>query len=113
MNFTRLTRGVLITTVCFSLTACMSAQQRYDQDYIIAKHNFDQQDYTTAFRKIKVPAKAGNPNAQYALGYMYYYGKGTVENPKLARYWFQQAAQRGQSDAQKALQTMPNDPTNN
>ncbi len=113
MNLTRLAQGALILTTCFTLTACMTPQQRYAEDYTVAKQSFDQQKYRTAFKKVQVPAQAGNSDAQYALGYMYYYGKGTVENPTMARYWFQQAAQKGQPDAQKALQAMQPQSNNN
>lgn len=107
MNLFRLSQLILIITICVSLTACMTPQQRYNRDYSVAKQNFVQQNYRTAFIRVQTPAKAGIPDAQYALGYMYYYGKGTVQNPTMARYWFQQAAQKGQPDAQQALQTMP------
>lgn len=80
--------------------------QNYNQDYTAAKQNFDKHDYQTAFKKLQAPAKAGNPNAQYALGYLYYYGQGTTTNRSKAKYWFQQAAKKGQAKAQNALKTM-------
>lgn len=99
---------LMIIFISLALTSCMTPQQRDTQDYKVAKQNFSEQNYRTAFKNLQAPATAGNSNAQYALGYMYYYGKGTVQNPKMANYWFQRAAQNGQVNAQKALRDMQN-----
>jgi TPR repeat protein len=68
-----------------------------------AKEDFTNHNYAKAFVEVQGPAKAGIPDAQYALGYMYFYGKGVAENHKAAEYWFQKAAAQGQGDAQRAL----------
>ncbi len=64
---------------------------------------FKAQDYRKAFIRLKPEAEKGNPDAQYAVGYMYYYGKGVVEDRKKARFWITCAARAGQSDAIVAL----------
>lgn len=99
-------KTALLVAVCLVLTACATPQQRYSQDYSSARQNFNKHNYRSAFTQLQRPAKAGDPNAQYALGYMYYNGQGTVANPAKARYWFQQAAHKGQPKAKKALQMM-------
>jgi septal ring-binding cell division protein DamX len=66
--------------------------------------NFDQGNYDAAFVDIRVPAQNGDPQAQYALGYMYYYGKGTVQNTALGKYWIQKSANNGDPNAQQAYQ---------
>lgn len=71
----------------------------YDQ----GKTNFAAQNYTLAFKDLLPSAQAGNPNAQYAVGYMYFYGKGVNENRALAQYWMSKAAAQGQPAAIKAL----------
>ena len=48
-------------------------------------------------------AARGNANAQYTLGYRYYYGIGVEENISLARYWFSEAAKNNQPMAAQAL----------
>jgi hypothetical protein len=48
--------------------------------------------YARAFEKLWMPAHSGNPRAQYALGYLYYYGLGTVRDEDFARLWFKRAA---------------------
>jgi TPR repeat protein len=48
-------------------------------------------------------AKKGQPDAQYAIGYMFYYGQGVIENRKKAWVWINRAASAGQPDAVRAL----------
>jgi TPR repeat protein len=61
--------------------------------------SFKMQDYRRAFIRLKPEAAKGQPDAQYAIGYMYYYGQGVVEDRKKAWYWINMAAQAGQPDA--------------
>lgn len=102
MKLSVVTKSVLVVTACLTLVAC-STQNRYSRDYSNAKQSFAQQNYRSAFTNIKAPAKAGNPGAQYALGYMYYNGLGTIASNTQASYWFQKAAAQGNKPAQKAL----------
>ena len=88
--------GVLILSGCASNTS----QTPFGE----AKTNFDQKNYQNAFAKIQGPASAGNAEAQYALGYMYYYGKGTPVNQALGKQWILKAAQTGNKNAQQAYQ---------
>lgn len=88
----------LFTTIL--LTACTMNDQRMN----IAELDFVRQHYTLAFQHVQLPARNGNPDAQYALGYMYYYGKGVVEDRARAEYWFKLAANQGQHDAEISLQ---------
>jgi TPR repeat protein len=64
--------------------------------------NFKAQDYRQAFVRLKPQAEKGQPDAQYAVGYMYYYGQGVVEDRQQAWYWINQAATAGQPDAIEA-----------
>jgi len=64
--------------------------------------SFKVQDYRRALVRLKPEAAKGQPDAQYAVGYMYYYGLGVVEDRKQALYWIRAAARAGQPDAIKA-----------
>ena len=90
------------------LSSCQTTQvsnpDNADGMYALAKLNFDNQNYPAAFQNIQLPANDGNAQAQYALGYMYYYGQGTPVNTTLGKMWIQKAAVNGDADAQKALQ---------
>jgi TPR repeat protein len=68
--------------------------------------SFRAQDYRQAFIRLKPEAIKGQPDAEYAVGYMYYYGQGVVEDRKLAWYWINRAAARGQSDACAAVKIL-------
>ncbi|WP_454780595.1 tetratricopeptide repeat protein [Legionella sp. WA2022007384] len=68
--------------------------------------NFRLEEYRKAFIRLKPLAKQGLPDAQYAVGYMYYYGKGVVEDRKKAWFWINAAANLGQPDAKVAIQIL-------
>lgn len=64
---------------------------------------FQVQDYRQAFIRLMPEAEKGNPDAQYAVGYMFYYGQGVVEDRKKAWYWINCAAKANQPDAVAAV----------
>lgn len=68
--------------------------------------SFQVQDYRQAFIRLKPEAEKGQADAEYAIGYMYYYGQGVVEDRKKAWYWITQAANAGQVDAQQAVKIL-------
>jgi DamX protein len=60
-----------------------------------------------SFDQIKTAAQSGDADAQYALGYMYYYGKsGAPKDPSEAKKWISKAASQKQPQAEKALALM-------
>ena len=65
--------------------------------------SFQIQNYRQAFIRLIPEAEKGQPDAQYAVGYMYYYGQGVVEDRKKAWYWINCAAHAGQADALAAV----------
>jgi TPR repeat protein len=85
--------------ICAFIAACASQQQRLAQ----GKTFFIQQDYHQAFKTLEPLAVQGIPEAQYAVGYMYFYGYGTPQNNTLALKWMQSASAQGFSQADKAL----------
>lgn len=78
----------------FSIFSCVSYTNFYEG---IA--SFRAQKYREAFIRLKPEAEKGQPDAQYAIGYMYYYGVGVTENRKNAFAWINQAAHAGQPEA--------------
>lgn len=60
-------------------------------------------NFSQALVSLTLLATQGNEEAQYALGYMYYYGQGTEKNLDLARGWFRQASAQGYTPARQAL----------
>lgn len=60
-----------------------------------------------SFDQIKMAAQSGDADAQYALGYMYYYGKsGAPKDVVEAKKWISKAASQKQPQAEKALALM-------
>lgn len=68
--------------------------------------SFKAQDYRKAFIRLKPEAMKGQPDAQYAVGYMYYYGQGVVEDKEKAWFWINSAAHAGQIDAIEAVKIL-------
>jgi len=73
-----------------------------------AEESYAIQNYHDSFKKLVKPARAGDPEAQYAIGYLYFFGKGVMENRRRAVYWFTLAAQQGHPQAQEALHKLHN-----
>ena len=90
-------RTVVILIMMSALVAC-STQYNLDEGI----KSFQHQDYRQAFIRLRPAAENGAAEAQYAVGYMYYYGQGVIENRQKAWYWIRAAAKNGNVDAQKA-----------
>jgi len=91
-------RGILLTA-CLCLCACVSNRMSLHEGI----QSFQVQDYRQAFIRLKPEADRGQPDAEYAVGYMYYYGQGVVEDRQQAWYWISRAAKAGQPDALVAI----------
>ena len=60
-------------------------------------------DYETALQLFRPFADDGRADAEYALGFMYFSGKGVARDYVEAARWFHLAAEQGRADAQHAL----------
>ncbi len=58
--------------------------------------------YGCSLSRVEQAAESGDPDAEYALGYMYYYGINTVKDTQTAKLWIRRAAEQGQPLAQRA-----------
>lgn len=94
--------GVLLLVVVGFLSSCSSSRLDLQEGI----RSFQVQNYRQAFIRLKPEAEKGQPDAQYAIGYMYYYGQGVVEDRKKAWYWITTAAKAGQPDAQQAVKIL-------
>lgn len=76
------------------------------------KHPVQQKAKTAAkrtamsFNDVVAKARTGDADAQYALGYMYYYGQDVERNNEKARYWIEKSANQGQENAITALRLL-------
>ena len=92
---------LIICVACFLLQSCSSTSP--NQAFQDAQNNYSQGKFAKAFKTLSKLAENGNSQAEYALGYMYYYGQGTDQDTEKAIILFQQAANQGNADAAKAL----------
>lgn len=97
-----------ILILLVSLTGCASKQPRTSQTtppptLEIAQNNFRAGAYSKALPQLTFLAIHQDHEAQYALGYMYYYGLGTTQNIDIARGWFRESATAGFKPAEQAL----------
>ena len=94
--------SVLVFIVVSFLSGCATSGLNLREGI----RSFQVQDYRQAFIRLKPEAEKGQPDAEYAIGYMYYYGQGVVEDRKKAWYWITSAAKAGQTDAQQAVKML-------
>lgn len=92
---------LVLIILCGLASGCMS--QRNLQEGMVS---FQAEDYRRAFIRLMPEAEKGQVDAQYAIGYMYYYGQGVVEDRHKARLWITAAAKLGQKEAIEALEVM-------
>lgn len=98
----RIIKFSIIGMFVYLLTACLGSGAQFNAGI----KSFKQQNYRDAFIRLLPLAKQGNPDAQYAVGYMYYYGEGVVADKPKALRWINLAAMQEQSDAKQALTIM-------
>ena len=67
------------------------------------KRYFEEGYYRRAMHELLPLACDGNPEAQYAVGYMYYYGEGVAQDTDVGYFWIKRSADKGYPPAVKAL----------
>jgi len=77
-----------------------------DEARMQAKISYLLSDYQRTLAIVLPKAEAGEPWAQYTLGYMYYYGRGVTQNRRTAKRWIESAAAKGYAPAQQAMQRL-------
>lgn len=88
----------MVMALCFTMMLCGCASTALKA----GQQDFDAQNYSAALQKMRPLAEKGNADAQYAVGYMLYYGKGTPVNRKDGVMWIQKAAAQGLPEAEQA-----------
>ncbi len=94
-------KWVFYAFLCIFLLSCATAHM--SQELQRGKCMFAEGDYNDAFHQLLPAAAKGNPQAQYAIGYMYYYGYGVARDSETGIFWMQQSAAQGYQPAIKAL----------
>lgn len=106
MKIKPILRGLVAVSIAALLTACNHTNSQSHSGSSAKIHgcagNPYLMKYDCSITRIQKAAENGNADAQYALGYMYYYGIGTVQDRETADLWIQRSAAQGQPLAQKA-----------
>ncbi len=68
------------------------------------RNNVFLKKYNCSLERVEKAARLGDPDAQYALGYMYYYGISTTRDRDTGKHWINKAAAQGQPLAKRAMQ---------
>ena len=96
----RITRNRLLRcALAFSLISVIPALA----DLEASKRAYEQRDYRTALKELKLLAEQGNPEAQALLGLMYNLGRGVPLDVDQAMKWSKAAADQGNAEGQCRL----------
>ena len=105
MNTRKYFTHLLLAYALVSLFGC--ASDSADQHNLgKAENAYQKQNYGQTAALLTPLATNGDAEAQYALGYLYYYGKGVEQSQAIANNWFRRAAKQGHAKAQQALSTL-------
>jgi septal ring-binding cell division protein DamX len=102
----RLIYPVVALVGIFTLSGCS-----YFSTNKSSRSNTASKNYGLTFEQVREAAQDGDADAQYALGYMYYYGQNVTRSGKQARLWIGRAAAQNHQQASKALKMMEAEPT--
>jgi len=94
-------RTLIISGMSLLLAACVSPKM--SQEVQMGKTLFVAGDYKRSFHYLLPAAVCGNIQAQYAVGYMYYYGYGAPQDSESGLFWMNKAATSRYLPAIKAL----------
>lgn len=96
---------VLLLGGCENRSDLPSRQQlaMLHSQLIQGREDFLQGHYREAFKELLPPAQQCEPSAEYAIGYMYFYGKGIMTDIEMAQLWMRRAARHGYPLAPAAL----------
>ncbi len=89
---------VVVLVSVLAVTACSQRHVAYRDKQGIAAKN-----YALTYEQVREAAQDGDADAQYALGYMYYYGQNVTRNSQKAQYWIGKAAAQKHAQATRAL----------
>jgi TPR repeat protein len=97
-------KPILLILLCSLIMGCTSVQNA--EQLQLGKQNFSGGDYPSAFRQLMPSAINGNAQAEYAVGYMYYYGLGVTQDIETGTDWMKKSATQHNSSAIKAMRLL-------
>jgi TPR repeat protein len=97
-------RAILVCLLSLSLIACATTSPRIQSEVAQGKRYFAQGYYKRAMHELLPLACDGDPEAQYAVGYMYYYGLGVAQDTDVGHFWIKRSADHHYRPAIKAIE---------
>lgn len=101
MHISKFFAVVITAVLMFGAPLCNAAES---PDTAIAA--YQRKDYEVAYQLALPAALAGDANAQYLLGTLFWRGRGVVRNDADAALWFTRAAEQNHADAMTDLAAM-------
>ena len=89
-SWQKATKIVLLCACCTAFYGCASSGEYASRPHL-PQQPISQNPHDHSFHKVLQLAQEGNPQAQYAAGYRYYYGIGVAENIRRAKAWLYRA----------------------
>ncbi|EKD71206.1 MAG: hypothetical protein ACD_46C00246G0005 [uncultured bacterium] len=105
----------LFSLLVCSLLACSTTMRSSPATMSELKQGqrlFETGYYKRAMRDLLPLASDGNPEAQYAVGYMYYYGYGVTQDTDVGYFWINRSASQDYAPAKQALAVIAADAKN-
>lgn len=103
----QLTRTIIMLFITCSLIGCVTTRATSSIKTATELHQgkvyFESGRYRDAMRNLLPYAADGNKEAQYAVGYMYYYGYGVTKDQDTGYFWISRSADQRYEPALKAL----------
>lgn len=103
----KLSRWMIVIFLLSLLLACASA--RMAEEVQSAKATFNSGNFKQAFAELMPLAVKCSAEAEYAVGYMYYYGLGVEAHKESGLFWIGQSAAQMYRPAIRALQLIEKD----
>lgn len=102
-------KHILTILCCCTLLWGCSHNKPKEDPYALAQVDYKAGHYDKAAAQLMPLAQRGNADAQYTLGYMYYYGLGMKRDRTQGYFWLQSAAASGHTKALTALNMLTDD----
>lgn len=107
MNYLR----YLLVSIALLCSACVTTEKDDEEleaqaQLDLAREQFLRKDYESSAITLLDLVREGNPEAQYSMGYLYYYGLGVPRNINYGRQLIQAAAEQKNDRAIEALKLL-------
>lgn len=104
MNIQNKLTGIFLSVALLSLSACGSSPQvKTGLSVDAGASAYKSENYQDAYDILLPHAEASSAEAQYAVGYLLFYGRGVPQDKTMAIDWFKKAAGNGDLKAIDAL----------